>query len=452
MFIVLENMQLDRRLQLALDALDFSEATEVQAQVIPAALEGGDLRISAETGSGKTLAYLVPVVQRILATRAEAGAQGQAGTLALVLVPTRELARQVLKHCRALLAKTPLSVHGITGGADFKYQQSLFRKNPEIIIATPGRLLEHCERGSADLRSLQTLVLDEADRMLDMGFRDDVLKINGYCAPQRQVLMLSATLQHRELGVISQSLLREPRSIAIGAVRAPHSSIFHQLILADSQEHKDKLLVALLQQGGFTRALVFANKRSTAVRLAGLVRYHKLRCGCLHGEMSTEERKHVMTQFSDGKVDIVCASDLAARGLDVKGINLVVNYELPHSGDDYLHRTGRTGRAGSQGLAVSLVSASEWNLMVSIERYLKISFERRALPGLKARYAGPKKQKASGKAAGGKRKSTAGKKKPDAKVKSRKRTKQNKGKPAAKSKPQANNDGFTPLMKKKQPD
>jgi superfamily II DNA/RNA helicase len=441
---VFEELQLDRRLQLSLDEMGFTEATEVQRKVIPAALTGKDLRVSAETGSGKTLAYLIPLVQRMLTQQTSR----QAGTLVLILVPTRELARQVLKHCRPLLGKSPLDAQAITGGADFKYQKALLRKNPEIIIATPGRMLEHCEKGSADLASLQGLVLDEADRMLDMGFREDVLKIAGYCGAQRQVLMLSATLKHRGLGAVAKSLLKSPEKIAIGQVRQPHSSIFHQLMLADSQEHKDKLLVALLQQGGFRRALVFGNKRITATRLAGLLNYHKLRCGCLQGEMSTEERKHVMTQFSDGKVDIVCASDVAARGLDVKDIDLVVNYDIPHSGDDYLHRTGRTGRAGAEGLAVSFASASEWNLMVSIERYLKLSFERRSLPGLKAKYNGPKKLKSSGKAAGTKKKRS--KSAPD-KSKTRQRNQKKRGKPQAKSgsKPRPANDGFAPLMKKK---
>ena len=443
---VLEDLKLDRRLQLALDELDFSEATDVQRQVLPPALEGLDLRVSAETGSGKTLAYLLPLVQKILTT----DAPRQAGTLALVLVPTRELARQVLKQCQQVLAKSPVAAQAITGGADFKYQKSLFRKNPEIIVATPGRLLEHCEKGSADLKSLQTLVLDEADRMLDMGFRDDVLKIVEFCNPHKQVLMLSATLKHKGLGAIARSLLKSPQVVAVGEVRSPHSSIFHQRILADSQEHKDKLLVALLQQGGFKRALVFGNKRTTAVRLAGLLNYHKLRCGCLQGEMSTEERKHVMQQFSDSKVDIVCASDVAARGLDVKDIDLVVNYDMPHSGDDYLHRTGRTGRAGASGLAVSLVAANEWNLMISIERYLKLSLEKRTLPGLKARYNGPKKLKSSGKAAGSKKKRSRN---AADKSKTRQRNQKSKGKPRAGSgdRPQQGNDGFAPLMKKKKP-
>lgn len=440
---MLEELKLDRGLRLGLDELGFAEATEVQQQVVPAALTGQDLRISAETGSGKTLAYLIPVLQRLLTAKPDRNA----GTLALVLVPTRELARQVLKECRGLIGKTPLSAQAITGGADFRYQSSLLRKNPEVLIATPGRLLEHCQKRSADLASLQTLVLDEADRMLDMGFRDDVMDIASHCGEERQVLMLSATLKHKGVGAMASQLLNDSEAIAIGQVRQPHSSIHHQLILSDSQEHKDKLLVALMQQGGFKRALVFANKRKSADRLAGLLSHHQLRAGCLHGEMSTEERKYVMAQYRDNKIDILCASDVAARGLDVKEIDLVVNYDIPHNGDDYLHRTGRTGRAGAIGLAISLVGAVEWNLMISIQRYLKLEFERRALPGLKARYAGPKKVKSSGKAAGSKKKRS---KKAPAKDKTRDRNRRDKGKP--KGEKSASNDGFAPLMKKKSKD
>jgi ATP-dependent RNA helicase SrmB len=440
---VFEELLLDRRLQLGLDALALPTPTEVQQRAVPAVIQGKDLQVNAETGSGKTLAYLIPLAQRILS------AQGsrQPGTMALILVPTRELARQVLKHTRQLLTSSPLTAQAITGGADFKYQKALLRKDPEIIVATPGRLLEHCEKGSAHLKALQTLVLDEADRMLDMGFREDVQKIADHCATGKQVLMFSATIGHRGVNSIAKTLLQAPEVISVGQVRQPHSSIFHQLILADSQEHKDKLLAALLQRGGFNRALVFGNKRTTAVRLANLLRYQKFRCGCLQGEMSTEERTHVMHLFHEGKVNIVCASDVAARGLDVKGIDLVVNYDIPHSGDDYLHRTGRTGRAGAQGLAVSLVSAIEWNQMISIERYLKLDFERRTIAGLKAKYNGPKKQKASGKAAGSKKKSH---KSTTDKKKTRQRHQKNVGKRGTKStdKAQQANDGFAPLMKK----
>jgi ATP-dependent RNA helicase SrmB len=440
---VLEQLQLDRRLRLALDDLAFTTATTVQDQAIPAALAGQDLLISAETGSGKTLAYLIPLVQQLL-TPDELPAAGPA---ALVLVPTRELARQVLKQCRALLSKTPLKACGITGGADFRYQQSLLRRNPELVVATPGRLLEHCERGRLDLSQLRWLVLDEADRMLDMGLREDVLKINGCCPPKRQVMMVSATLHQRNLGALSRALLDDPLTVAVGSSRQPHSSIAHQVVLADSREHKDKLLIALLERGGFQRALIFANKRSTAARLAGLVKYHKLPGACLHGEMSTEERRRVINLFSEGGISIVCASDVAARGLDIRDIDLVINYDLPHSGDDYLHRTGRTGRAGTRGTALSLVGAGDWNLMISIQRYLQLDFERCSVAGLKARFNGPKKQKNSGKAAGGKKKKT--RRTPQEKRGSRQRNRKNRGKrsPGGDSAAPAN-DGFAPLMKK----
>jgi superfamily II DNA/RNA helicase len=352
----------------------------------------------------------------------------------------------VLKHCRALLAKSHLQAQAITGGADFKYQKSLLRKDPEILIATPGRLLEHCQKGSADLASLEVLVLDEADRILDMGFRDDVSAIIGHCATDKQVIMLSATLGHRGLGGVAKEVLRSPRSVSIGTVRQAHSSIHHQRILTDSPQHKDRVLLALLQGSDFRRALVFANKRSTATRLTGWLQHNQLRAGCLQGEMTTEERKQVVTAFSDGKLDILCASDVAARGLDIPEIDVVINYDMPHSGEDYLHRTARTGRAGASGMAVSLVGAADWNLMISIQRYLKLAFEQRSLPGLKARYSGPKKQKSSGKAAGKKKRTRPAAEKRRSRERNRKQQgKRGKGKDPGET---SVNDGFSPLMKK----
>jgi superfamily II DNA/RNA helicase len=439
---MLESLPLHRQLRLGLDALGFSAATEVQEAAIPLALAGHDLRISAETGSGKTLAYLVPMVQALLDTPAE----GEAGTLGLVLVPTRELARQVLKDARALLAKSPLQAQAITGGADFKYQRAQLRRNPEILVATPGRLLEHCRKGSADLASLRLLVLDEADRMLDMGFRDDVLAIVDCCTADRQAIILSATLHHRALGGVARKVLRSPRSVSIGETRQAHSRISHQRILADSPRHKDRLLLALLQEEQYRRALVFANKRATATRLTAWLDLNRLRAACLQGEMSTEERKRVVGAFSEGRVTILCASDVAARGLDIPGIDLVINYDMPHSGDDYLHRSGRTARAGASGLAVSLVGAPEWNLMISIQRYLNLEFEQRCLPGLKASYQGPKRQKSSGKAVGKKKRSRSAAEK----QRSRERNRKQRGRPGA-GKPRGDkstDDGFAPLMKK----
>ncbi len=435
---MLDDIELDRSLRLGLDALELEEATPVQAQVVPAALRGADLRVSAQTGSGKTLAYLIPCLQRLLADPPAR----DAGAMVVVLVPTRELARQVLANCRQLAAKTALNAQAITGGADFKYQKSLLRKNPEIIVATPGRLLEHCEKGSADLASLRTLVLDEADRMLDMGFREEVLKVAAFCPPMRQVILLSATLNHAGLGTIADTLLHDPETVAIDPPRSTAEGIRHQRILADSPEHKDALLPALLRREQSRRALVFANQRSTAARLAQLLASQGLRSGSLHGELTTEERKAVVARLRGGQIEVVCASDLAARGLDIADIDLVINYDLPRSGDDYLHRVGRTGRAGAQGLAVSLVSPRDWNPMISIQRYLQLEMEPSTIEGLKARYQGPKRVKSSGKAMGSKKKKTD--KSAAAKKKVRARDQKNKGR---RRRANVSSDGFAPLTK-----
>ena len=363
-----------------------------------------------------------------------------------MLVPTRELSRQVLKETRTLLRQSRLSAAGITGGADFKYQRALLRKDPEIVVGTPGRILEHCQKDSMALDSLQTLVLDEADRMLDLGFRDDVIALAERSSPQRQTLMLSATPGHGGVKQVAGRLLREPLSLEIDAARAPHSAISHQRVLADSESHKDKLLLALTQPDLYRRVLVFANKRATAVRLNNLLRTDGRRSATLHGEMRTEQRKQVLTQFHDNKVDILCASDVAARGLDIKDIECVINYDLPRSGDDYLHRTGRTGRAGAQGLAVSLVSAAEWNLMISISRYLSLAFEHRTVPGLKAKYNGPKRQKSDGRAAGKKKKKGGG----GQAKKTGKPRKTAAGKSGrTRSNTDEKNDGFAPLKKRR---
>jgi superfamily II DNA/RNA helicase len=437
---VFEELTLDRGLRLGLDSLAFEEPTAVQSAVVPPALAGRDIHATAETGSGKTLAYLLPIAQHILAESDHA----QEGTLALILVPTRELARQILKAARQLLKHTRLSVAGITGGADFKYQRALLRKDPEIVVATPGRLLEHCDKRSIALDALQTLVLDEADRMLDMGFRDDVLRIAAACSDTRQTMMLSATHGHGGVQNIAATLLRVPEVVMLKERQQAHSTIEHRLILADSEEHKDRLLVALTTGDEFKRLLVFANKRSTAIRLANLLKEHSVRCAALHGDLRTEQRKQVVAQFHDNKFDVLCASDVAARGLDLKAVDGVINYDMPRSGDDYTHRTGRTGRAGAAGVAITLLVAREWNLMISIQRYLGITFDRQTVPGLKARYSGPKQRKSDGRAAGKKKKP---------KTKSAKNARPAKRKPARarpgkSGKSNASNDGFAPLKKK----
>ena len=443
------DLSLNERLLKVLTELKFTEPTPVQQKTIPSALQGKDLQVGAETGSGKTAAFLLPVLQRLHEQPAP-----RSGTRVLVLVPTRELARQVQKQCEVLARYTYVKSGVITGGDSFKFQAASLRKNPEIVIATPGRLLEHLERGTADLKDLEVLVLDEADRMLDMGFSEDVLTIADSCCPERQTLLFSATMEQRGLKVVIDKVLKEPEVITLNSARDKHSNITQQIILADDLAHKEKLLAWLLKNETYTKAVVFTNTRVQADKLGGWLRYNKLKAGTLHGDMTQDERNQMMSHLREGRINVLVATDVAARGLDVKGVGLVINLDMARSGDDYVHRIGRTGRAGEQGLAITFISSPEWNLMASIERYLNVKFERRIIKGLEGNYKGPKKLKASGKAASRKKK-PAGKAKKLAENagKQRHRDKKNIGKRRApvknKESIQGVETGFEPLMRKK---
>jgi len=446
------DFSLDERLTKTLEKLGFDQPTPIQQQVIPQALLGLDLMASAETGSGKTAAFLLPALQRLLKNP-----HPGPNTRMLILVPTRELARQTVKHFEQLAQLTHLRVGLITGGADFKYQKSLLRKNPEVVIATPGRILEHLAQNTPDFSGLEILVLDEADRMLDMGLRDEVLEIVAACGPQRQTMMFSASLNHRALAEISSQLLNEPQIVRVGSLRQPHQAIRQQIVLADDVRHKEKLLGALLNEEAFDKALIFTNTRDRADRLLGLVHYFKHKAGVLHGEKTQETRNRVMHSFRSGGIKVLIASDVAARGLDIEGVDLVINFDFARKGTDYAHRIGRTGRAGKSGLALSLVTTSEWNLMVGIERYLNLKFERRKVNGLEGSFKGPKKLKASGKAAGSKKKKSGkiapgktSKGKQSSKARAASKKAGNKARNTAdtnKSPAKKTNDGFGPLRK-----
>jgi ATP-dependent RNA helicase SrmB len=446
---VFSDLSLHERLLKTLDEKEFQQPTPVQQQVIPPALAGKDLLVSAETGSGKTLSFLLPMLDKFLRQPAP-----NTATRALILAPTRELARQVFKQFQQFMKSTRLQVGLIMGGETFKYQRAMLRKNPEIIIATPGRLLEHFEHGNPDFSNLEILVLDEADRMLDMGFSEEVLAIVAACNPDRQTLLFSATLKHRKLSAITDNLVKSPENIILSTARDQHSSIHQQIITAEDVKHKSELTSWLLQNESFDKALVFCNKKIQADSLGAFLRYKKHRVGVLHGDMDQDQRKHVLQQLRSGTISILVASDVAARGLDVSGIDLVINFDMARNGSDHVHRIGRTGRAGAKGLAISLISANEWNLMSSIEHYLGLRFEHRTIEELKGSYQGPRKLKKSGKAAGERKRKTAPQKKPATKTKQRHRDQKNIGKrrkPSADKPGNALSDGSGP-MKKRLPD
>ncbi|MGB1272376.1 MAG: DEAD/DEAH box helicase, partial [Endozoicomonas sp.] len=347
-------------MQKALIELGFQNATPVQEKALPEILAGKDLMVSAETGSGKTAAFLLPMLSHMNSNPAP-----RSSTRGLILVPTRELALQVLKACEALARFTYIKAGLIIGGEDFRHQINTLRKNPEILIATPGRMKEHMKNRNHDFSDLEYLVLDEADRMLDMGFGADVLSITGECRTERQTLLFSATLstgkEGRALKEMARELLASPEQLTLNTAKDPHQNIHQQIMLADDIAHKEKLLIWLLQNEPFEKALVFTNTKAQAKTFFGKIRVKGLKVGVLHGDMDLRERKHVMRLLSDSKINILIATDVAARGLDIKDVQLVINLEMARNGDDYVHRIGRTGRAGEQGLAISLVGPDEWN-------------------------------------------------------------------------------------------
>jgi len=404
------SINLHEQLVSAIEKLGFSEATPVQERAVPSALKGRDLMVSAETGSGKTAAFLIPTIQKLLADATEE-TESNTATRALILLPTRELAQQTLKICEQLTTFTNLTTGLVIGGEDFRKQLNTLVLHPEIVIATPGRLVEHIEITSIDLSKLEVFVLDEADRMLEMGFSEDLLKIASACNEQRQNLLFSATLKNNTLKNISADLLNDPQIISVSNRRETPTNIKQQIILADDIKHKQALVNALVNEERAKHVIVFCKTRTQCRQLGNFLLYKDIKADVLHGDISQSDRKKVFTKFSNGHTHVLVATDLAARGLDIDNIDLVINFEIAHNAEDHIHRCGRTGRAGKNGVAITLISSIEWNLMSSIERYMKVRFERRKIAGLEGSYKGPKKLKKSGKAAGKKKKKNSSKNK-----------------------------------------
>ncbi|MQX52500.1 DEAD/DEAH box helicase [Alcanivorax sediminis] len=393
------DLNLHERLVRALTELEITEPTPVQSAAIPEALAGHDLRVIARTGSGKTAAFLLPLLHGLLQH-----SRPRTDTRALILLPTRELAQQTLKQVEALARYTFIKAELVTGGEDFKVQAANMRRNPEILIGTPGRLIEHLEAGNLMLGDLEVLVLDESDRMLDMGFSEDVMRLAALCPEERQTLLFSATRGGNAMDRVAQNVLREPKFLLLDTVRDLNESIRQQIITVDDVAHKERLVQWLLAHETYDKAVIFTNTREQADRLGGVLRTPSLKVFVLHGEKDQKDRKLAMDRLKDGGVRVLVATDVAARGIHVDGLDLVINFDMPRSGDEYVHRIGRTGRVGGEGTAISLIPAHEWNLMASIQRYLRQNFEFRIVEELKGKFLGPKKLKGNGKAAGSKKK------------------------------------------------
>ena len=390
----------------AIQDLGFPYCTPIQAGVLGFTLKGKDAIGRAQTGTGKTAAFLISIIEQL--TQTPPPAERYMGEpRALIIAPTRELVVQIAKDAADLTKYTNLNVMTFVGGMDFDKQlKQLEARHCDILVATPGRLLDFNQRGEVHLDMVEVMVLDEADRMLDMGFSEDVERLAGECAGREQTMLFSATTGGAGLREMIGKVLKDPQHLQVNSVSELASGTRHQIITADHNVHKEQVLNWLLANETYQKAIIFTNTKAMADRLYGRLVALEYKAFVLHGDKDQKDRKAAIDRLKQGGAKIMVATDVAARGLDVEGLDMVINFDMPRSGDDYVHRVGRTGRAGSDGLAISLICHGDWNLMSSVERYLKQSFERRVIKEVKGTYGGPKKVKASGKAVGVKKKKT----------------------------------------------
>jgi superfamily II DNA/RNA helicase len=365
-----------------LTALGYSAPTPVQSAAIPATLAGGDLLVSSQTGSGKTAAFMLPSLHRLWsAPSAKPAAARGYGPRILVLAPTRELALQVEKAARTYGDGQRLRTACLVGGMPYGLQLKQLSRPVDVVIATPGRLKDHLDRGRIDLGRVEVLVLDEADRMLDMGFTEDIDAIVARTPGTRQTLLFSATLEG-VVGRLAQRVTRAPQRIDIAATRTPEGKIEQRALFADDLSHKTRLLDALLRDTELKQAVVFTATRRGAEDLSGALQEQGFSAGALHGDMRQRERSLMLQRLRDGDMRVLVATDVAARGIDVPGISHVINFDAPRQAEDYIHRIGRTGRAGRPGVAVTLLAHREKHLMRSIERYTGAALRVGVISGL----------------------------------------------------------------------
>jgi ATP-dependent RNA helicase RhlE len=371
---IFSNLRLSPELLRAARRMGFDRPTPVQREVIPLALCGGDLIATAETGSGKTAAFLLPLIQRL-----QGGSTGR--TRALVLSPTRELAAQTADQSVKLTRGTALRTCAVYGGVDMERQRQALKTGCEIVVATPGRLLDHYRRGAVRLGSVEVLVVDEADRMMDMGFIPDLRRILAALPRERQSMLFSATMPIALLELAYEEILRDPVHVEIGSPSAPPTTISQSVYLVPS-EMKTDLLLGLLREQQMESVLVFVRTRRRADLLLRRLQRENMRAACIHGDRSQSEREKALDSFKQRSVRVLVATDVAARGLHVEGVTHVVNYDIPAMVADYLNRIGRTARAGASGDALTLASREDASALASIERTLGRQLPRVAVAGM----------------------------------------------------------------------
>ncbi len=361
-----DTLPLDPKL---LRAIEYPTMSPIQAKAIPVVLAGRDVMGAAQTGTGKTAAFSIPLLQRMMKHENMSMSPARHPVRAVVLAPTRELADQVAVNIKKYASKTGLRVAVVFGGMDMKPQTAELKAGVEVLIATPGRLLDHIEAKNCNLSQVEYVVLDEADRMLDIGFLPDLQRILSYLPKQRQTLLFSATFSP-EIKKLAQSYLQDPVLVEVARPNATATNVEQRFYKVDD-DNKRQAIRQILRDRGITQSIVFVNSKLGAARLARAFERDGLRTTALHGDKSQDERLKALAAFKAGEMDLLVATDVAARGIDIAALPAVFNFDIPFNAEDYVHRIGRTGRAGASGLAVSLVTGSDARLMADIEKLIK---------------------------------------------------------------------------------
>ncbi|MBZ0131267.1 MAG: DEAD/DEAH box helicase [Rhodocyclaceae bacterium] len=357
----------------------YTEPTPIQAQAIPVVIAGKDVMGGAQTGTGKTAGFVLPLLQRLARHASTSPSPARHPVRALILTPTRELAMQVHESVQTYGKYVPLRDLVVYGGVDIKPQTEALRKGVEIVVATPGRLLDHVQQKSVNFNSVEVLVLDEADRMLDMGFIPDIKRILAMLPKERQSLLFSATFSE-EIKKLADSMLKAPVLIEVARRNAVTETVTHRMHPV-AQDHKRQLLAHILKTSSLQQVLVFVGTKFGASRLAVYLDKQGIEATAIHGDKSQQQRTEALEAFKSGKARVLVATDVAARGLDIDDLPHVINYELPHVPEDYVHRIGRTGRAGKEGDATSLVCPEERGKLAEIEKLIKRPIEQVLVQG-----------------------------------------------------------------------
>jgi len=368
---------LDPSLQRAVADQGYTVMTPIQAKAIPYVLAGRDIMGAAQTGTGKTAAFSLPLLHKMLRHENSSMSPARHPVRALVIAPTRELADQVAANIKGYAAHSKLRVAVVYGGIDMKPQTLELKGGVEVLVATPGRLLDHIEAKNCVLNQVEYVVLDEADRMLDIGFLPDLQRILSYLPKQRQTLLFSATFSP-EIRRLAESYLQDPLMVEVARPNATATNV-EQVFYSVATEDKRRAVMKLLKERSITQALIFVNSKLGCARLARSFERDGLRTNALHGDKSQDERLKALDAFKAGSVDVLVATDVAARGLDIVDLPAVFNFDVPFNAEDYVHRIGRTGRAGASGLAVTLVSRDDARLVSDIEKLIKKKIEIEAL-------------------------------------------------------------------------